>query len=78
MKIFDEYANILKGMYSIRFNGRYDLGDTSVRPGNGRSDHKDAPDLPALGVTPPLLKSITVWQSNKVRRHREGVHKERV
>jgi hypothetical protein len=28
MKIFDEYANILKGMYSIRFNGRSDHGDT--------------------------------------------------
>ena len=24
MKIFDEYTNILKGMYSIRFNGRPD------------------------------------------------------
>ena len=30
MKIFDECANILKGMYSIRFNGRSDHGDTSV------------------------------------------------
>ena len=27
--IFDEYANILKGMYSIRFNGRSDPGGTS-------------------------------------------------
>ena len=27
MKIFDEYANILKGMYSIRFDGRYELID---------------------------------------------------
>jgi hypothetical protein len=26
MKILDEYANILKGMYSIRFNGRPDHG----------------------------------------------------
>ena len=25
MTIFDEYANILKGMYSTRFNGRTDL-----------------------------------------------------
>ena len=32
MKIFDEYANILKGMYSIRYNGRSDHGDTSARP----------------------------------------------
>ncbi len=28
MKMFDEYANILKGMYSIQFNGRSDHGDT--------------------------------------------------
>ncbi len=27
MKIFDEYANILKGMYSVRFNGRSDHGE---------------------------------------------------
>jgi hypothetical protein len=32
MTIFDEYANILKGMYSIRFNGRSDHGGTSTRP----------------------------------------------
>ena len=43
MTIFDEYANILKGMYSIRFNGRPDHGDTSVRPANGSSDHRDTP-----------------------------------
>ncbi len=30
--IFDDYANILKGMYSIRFNGRPDSGGTSARP----------------------------------------------
>ena len=28
MTIFNEYANILKGMYSTRFNGRADLGGT--------------------------------------------------
>jgi hypothetical protein len=32
MTIFDEYANILKGMYSIRFNDRPDHGVTSDRP----------------------------------------------
>jgi hypothetical protein len=31
MKIFDEYTNVLKGMYSIRFNGRSDHGDTSTQ-----------------------------------------------
>jgi hypothetical protein len=43
MKIFDEYTNILKGMYTIRFNGRSDHGVTSVHPDHGRSDHGDAP-----------------------------------
>ena len=38
MTIFDEHTNILKGMYSIRFNGRSDHGGTSVRPENGSSD----------------------------------------
>ena len=43
MTIFDEYANILKGMYSIRFNGRADLGGTSARSDTGRSDHGETP-----------------------------------
>ena len=30
MKIFDEYTNILKGMYSIRCNGRSDHGTGHV------------------------------------------------
>ncbi len=63
MKIFDEYANILKGMYSIRFNGR--------------SDHEGTPTLPALGPTPPLINSLTVWQSDKVRKRKEGKNKKR-
>ena len=47
MKIFEEYANILKGIYSIRFNGRSDHGDTLVRP--------------TLGTTPPLTNTLTIW-----------------
>ena len=58
MKTFDEYANILKGMYSIQFNGR--------------SDHGGTPTRPALGPSPPLINSLTTWQSNKVRKHKEG------
>ncbi len=59
MKIFDEYANILKGMYSIRYNGRSDHGGTSARPVHGRSNHGDAPDCPAWESTPPLINSLT-------------------
>ena len=77
MKIFDEYANILKGMYSIRFNGRSDHGGTSARPANGRSDHGDTPACPAWGPTPPLINSLTAWQPNKVRKRKEGEQKER-
>ena len=57
MKIFDEYANILKGMYRIRCNGR--------------SDHGGTPACPAWGSTPPIIKSLTAWQPNKVRKHKE-------
>ena len=59
MKIFDEYANILKGMHSIQCNGRSDHGGTSVRPVHGRSDHGDTPPCPAWGSTPPLINSLT-------------------
>ena len=47
MKIFDEYANILKGMYRIRFNGRSDHGDTPT------------PTRPALWPSSPLINSLT-------------------
>ena len=45
-KIFDEYANILKGMYSTRFNGR---------PTN-KDDH-DQIDTAPDGPSPPLITS---------------------
>ncbi len=59
-KIFDEYANILKGMHSTTFNGR---------PKN-KGDHEQmdtVPDGPSL----PLITSLKVWQSNKIRRQKE-------
>ena len=61
MTVFDEYANILKGMYSTRFNGRADLGGTLARPDTGRSDHGESPDRPARGPTSPLINSLTAW-----------------
>ena len=70
-------ANILKGMYSIRFNGRSDLGDTSARPATGRSDHGEAPARPARGPTPPLINSLTAWQPNKIRKRKERGSKEK-
>ena len=77
MTIFDEYANILKDMYSTRFNGRTDLGDTSVRPDTGRSDHGEAPARPARGPIPPLINSLTACQPNKNRKRKERGSKER-
>ena len=59
MNIFDEHENILKGMHSIRFNGRSDHGDTVTRPAHGRSDHGDSPVCPAWGTTSPLINSLT-------------------
>jgi hypothetical protein len=49
-KIFDEYANILKGMYSTRFNGR---------PKN-KGDH-DQMDTAPGGPSPPLITSLQAW-----------------
>ena len=60
MTIFDEYANILKGMYSIRFNGRPDSGGTSARPDTGSSDHGETPPRPDRDPIPPLINSLTV------------------
>ena len=45
MEIFDEYANILKGVYGIRLNGR--------------SDHGGTPTRPTLRTTSPLINSFT-------------------
>ena len=75
MKIFDEYANILKGMYSIRFNGRSDHGGVSDRPANGRSDQRDTPVRPALGTTSPLSTLSQTGRLTKLgntRRERKG------
>ena len=60
MKIFDEYANILKGMYSIRCNGRSDHEGILALPVHGRSDYGDAPACPTWGPTSPLINSLTV------------------
>ncbi len=45
-KIFDEYANILKGMYSTRFNGR----------SKNKGDHDQMDTVPD-GSSPPLITS---------------------
>jgi hypothetical protein len=60
LKIFDEYANILKGMYSTRFNGR---------PKN-KGDH-DQMDTAPGGPSPPLITSLQAWQPNNIRRQKE-------
>jgi hypothetical protein len=77
MTIFDEYANILKGMYNIRFNGRPDSGGTSARPDTGSSDHGETPSRPDRDPIPPLINSLTVWQPNKVRKRKERGSKEK-
>jgi hypothetical protein len=68
MTIFDEYANILKSMYSIRFNGRSDLGGTSARPDTGRSDHEESQALPVqdpMSLPINSLRYTTVRKSGK-------------
>ena len=60
LKIFDEYANILKGMYSTRFNGRQ----------KNTGDH-DQMDTTPGGPSPPLITSLQAWQPNNIRRQKE-------
>jgi hypothetical protein len=61
-KIFDEYANILKGMYSTRFNGRP----------KDNSTH-DQMDTAPSELMPPLITSLQLeaWQPNNIRRKKE-------
>jgi hypothetical protein len=59
-KIFDEYAKILKGMYSTRFNGH---------PKN-KVDHDQMDTVPG-GPSPPLITSLQDWQPNNIRRQKE-------
>ncbi len=77
MTIFDEYENILKGMYSIRFNGRPDSGGTSDRPDTGSSDHGEDPVRPDRDLIPPLINSLTVCHPNKFRKRTERGSKEK-
>ena len=65
LKMFDEYANILKGMYSTRFNGR-----PKERVTTNTGDH-DRMDTAPGGPSPPLITSLQAWQPNKIRRQKE-------
>ena len=65
LKIFDEYANILKGMYSTRFNGR---------PKN-KGDHDQMDTVPGE-PSPPLITSLQAWQPNNIRRQKEKEKKD--
>jgi hypothetical protein len=47
MKILDEYANILRGIYSVRLNGRDVESDVSMQ----------AQSVPR-GPTPPFINSL--------------------
>ena len=63
--IFDEYANILKGMYSTRFNGRP----------KSKGDHDQMDTVPD-GSSPPLVTSLQAWQPDKIRRQKEKEKKD--
>ena len=61
MKIFDEYANILRCMYNTRFNG-----DPS-RTGSSH-ENKPIPETP----TPSLIRSLESGRPDKFRRRING------
>jgi hypothetical protein len=60
LEIFDEYAIILKGMYSTKLNGRPKY----------KGDH-DQMDTDPDGPSPPLITSLQAWQTNNIRRQKE-------
>jgi hypothetical protein len=66
LKIFDEYANILKGMYSTRFNG----------PLESKVDHNQMDTAPG-GPSSPLITSLQTWYPNNIqcqkKKEKEGV-----
>ena len=55
-KKFDEYANILKGMYSPRFNG-------CPKDNDVYDQANSAPD----GPVSPFIISLQTWQPNNMR-----------
>ena len=62
MKIFDEYVNILRCMYIIRFNGD---------PSRTGSSHEDNP-IPET-PNPPLIRSLESGRPDKFRRRINGI-----
>ena len=61
MRIFDEYANILKYMYSIRFNG------VSTRVGTSL-ETQPTPETD----TPSLISTLKSGRPDKFRKRRKG------
>ena len=59
-KIFDEYANMLEGMSSTRFNGCPKDSDSSAQA-----------DSAPCGPIPLLITSLQAWQLNNIRRLKE-------
>jgi hypothetical protein len=64
LKIFDEYVNILKGMYSTWFHGCPRDNDTN-----------DQRDSDPVGPIPPLITSFRTWQSNNISHSKEKENK---
>ena len=59
LKIYDEYVNVLRRMYSVRFNGSASRQGTSSQSQSEPSD-----------TTPPLIKSLEAWLPTKFRKHK--------
>jgi hypothetical protein len=65
-KIFDEYANILKGMYSTRFNG---CPKDSVQTDSTQVDSPQ--DSVPSGPMSPLVTSLKAWRFDNIRSPKE-------
>ena len=66
LKMYDEYVNVLRGMYSVRFNGSASRQGTSTQVQSAPSD-----------TTPPFINTLEAWCPNKFRKHKEGEKEER-
>ncbi len=65
MKVYDEYVNVLRGMYIVRFNG-------------GASSQENTSPVGPLRDHVPFINTVETWYSYKVRKHKEREEKQRV
>jgi hypothetical protein len=62
LKIYDEYVNELRRMYSVRFNGSASRQGTSSQSSQSQSAPSE--------TIPPLINTLEAWIPTKFRKHK--------